>query len=102
MPVTLRYADLLSILRAAAVIPRKQVLHPLCYALQTKDISFGSFVLTGFVGWCEYQVDGSPEAQVLLRALPYMGAGYKTAQGMGAVRVCKSNKGGRQIGRNCG
>lgn len=65
----------------------EQALRPLCYALQTKDISFGSFVLTGFAGWCEYRADSAPETQALLRVLPYTGVGYKTAQGMGAVQV---------------
>ena len=67
----------------------EQALRPLCYALQTRDISFGPFVLTGFTGWCEYRVENSPETQALLRVLPYTGAGYKTAQGMGSVRVTR-------------
>jgi len=68
-------------------IQPEQALRPLLYDLETRDISFGSFVLTGFAGWCEYRVENSPEAQALLRVLPYTGVGYKTAQGMGAVRV---------------
>ena len=72
----------------------EQALRPACYALQTKDISFGAFKLTGFVGWCEYFAEPSPEAQALLRALPYTGAGYKTAQGMGAVRITRLKPGG--------
>jgi len=66
-----------------------QALRPMRYALETKDISFGSFVLTGFTGWCEYRAENPPETQALLRVLPYTGAGYKTAQGMGAVRVAR-------------
>ena len=65
----------------------EQALRPLRYALQTEDISFGPFTLTGFTGWCEYRAEPSPETQALLRVLPYTGAGYKTAQGMGAVRT---------------
>ena len=72
----------------------EQVLLPLQYSLQTKNIFFGSFKLTGFVGWCEYSVNNSSEVQALLRSLPYTGVGYKTAQGMGAVRITRMKWGG--------
>ena len=64
-----------------------QCLRPLRHALKTKELSFGSFVLTGFMGWCEYSALPAPELQALLRVMPYTGIGYKTAQGMGAVQV---------------
>ena len=63
-------------------------LRPTRYALKTREISYGAFHLTGFTGWCEYAVLSEPEQWArLLGAAPYTGVGYKTAQGMGAVRV---------------
>jgi len=64
-----------------------QCLRPLRYALKTEEVLFGPYVLTGFVGWCEYSAVAAPELQALLRVMPYTGIGYKTAQGMGAVQV---------------
>jgi CRISPR-associated endoribonuclease Cas6 len=64
-----------------------ECLQPLRHALKTTEVSFGPFVLTGFTGWCEYRAAPAPELQALLRAMPYTGLGYKTAQGMGAVQV---------------
>jgi len=64
-----------------------QCLQPLCHALKTTEVSFDSFVLTGFTGWCEYRAAPALDLQALLRAMPYTGLGYKTAQGMGAVQV---------------
>src|SRR5207245_6319382 len=69
------------------------------YALRPHQICFAHHVQRGFVGSCKYQLRGPDEAraesplavrqQILLlaRLAFYCGIGYKTAMGMGQVRL---------------
>jgi CRISPR-associated endoribonuclease Cas6 len=69
------------------------VILPLAYQLQTKSFSGGNYRFNGFTGYCEYSVARSISRgnwqmlQLLLAVAPYSGVGYKTAMGMGAVKV---------------
>jgi len=81
------------ILPAQSVAAMGAALYPTGYQLRTEKVEFGKYALHGFCGTCEYAVDPalSPalhaELRRMLWALPYTGAGYKTAQGMGAVSL---------------
>ena len=66
---------------------------PTHYALETKNINFGTFMRTGFTGFCVYKTmpklpHGVRDKLVeLIQILDYVGVGYKTTMGMGAVDV---------------
>ncbi|MDR3085296.1 MAG: CRISPR system precrRNA processing endoribonuclease RAMP protein Cas6 [Christensenellaceae bacterium] len=66
-----------------------QFLQPLRYSLHTEAVNFKLYSITGFLGWAEYAIaaNAPAELQAELRALPYTGLGYKTTQGLGAVRI---------------
>jgi len=73
-------------------------IYPAHYTLETKEIHFGAFTLTGFTGFCVYKTapDLSTDIRNKLAAViqisDYAGVGYKTTMGMGAVDVRLENR----------
>lgn len=65
---------------------------PARYSLRTGMLDMGKYLLSGFVGYCSYEVDeclDRDERSALLSLLgmiPYAGIGYKTTMGMGQAR----------------
>jgi CRISPR-associated endoribonuclease Cas6 len=65
---------------------------PVRYDMHTGMLDMGNYLLSGFMGYCVYEVDKciDREERALLMSLlgiiPYAGIGYKTTMGMGQAK----------------
>ena len=65
---------------------------PVRYSLRTGMLDMGKYLLSGFTGYCAYELDECLDRDEraalssLLSMIPYAGIGYKTTMGMGQAR----------------
>ena len=67
--------------------------YPVHYSLETKQVQFGTFALSGFTGFCVYRMmpnlasGARNKLANIVQISDYVGVGYKTTMGMGAVDI---------------